>query len=91
MFYGGRAIASLIGGVVLLGPFLLGRGWLLRGSGWGGGFQFGDGGFGEGYEFFQLSFETLKFRVIRVYLQTRLHRFKLDSQYVMEYPMDQHT
>lgn len=34
-----------------------------------GGFKLGDRRFGEIYKFFQFSFETLKFRVIWVYLQ----------------------
>lgn len=81
MFHRGRAIASFIGRVVFLRPFFPGRRRLFRRSSWCGGFELGDGGFGQVYEFFQLSFETLKFRVIRVYLQTRLYRFKLGCQY----------
>lgn len=42
-----------------------------------GGFKLGDRRFGEIYKFFQFSFETLKFRVIWVYLQAWLDCFKL--------------
>lgn len=57
-------------------PRLLGRrrGRVGCGRGW---FEFGDGSFGEGYEFLKFSLEALEFQVIGIYLQAGVDRFKL--------------